>query len=197
MYNRYHGAFSTVRIKYFRRIAATIPTNATILDLGCGQGDFLQVCQQLKLKATGIDPSENWVKHCRHLHLDTKLGTAEKIPFASSTFDVVFSQSVLEHISNPLIMMSEIHRVLKPHGLIIISAPTPENDFWDDPTHIRPYTPKSLRTLLEMTKFTNIQGNYVFSFILGFQLKSSLIYKLLNLLPFPFGSNLIFYAHKS
>jgi len=47
----------------------------------------------------------------------------EHIPFAGETFDVVICTQVLEYVRNPLDVVSEIHRVLKPGGVLLVSVP--------------------------------------------------------------------------
>ncbi len=195
-YNLYQGLFSKARIFYFNKITNGIKQNDYILDIGCGQGDFLMACKNHNLNAIGIDSEEKWITYCKKLKLKSKQGTIQHIPFPDNTFDYVFCQSVLEHITDPITAIYEIKRVLKKGGTLIISSPTPENDFWDDPTHIRPYTPKSMALLFSMTNFNSFKINYVLTFLLGFSVTSPWIYKFLNLLPFAFGSNLICYAKK-
>jgi len=115
----------------------------------------------------------------------------EGLLFELSNFHVLFMQSVIEHLKDPVEAVSALARFVKPGGRIILSAPTPENSFWDDPTHVRPYTPKSLLSLGEICGLEVEHLTYVFAFLLGLQLRSPLFYRLLNLFPFPLGSNLL------
>ena len=51
------------------------------------------------------------------------LANGEALPFARDTFDLVISSQVLEYVSNPFMFVAEIHRVLKPGGRLLLSAP--------------------------------------------------------------------------
>ncbi len=112
-------------------------------------------------------------------------------------FDVIVLQSVIEHTSEPLRLLQKLSTHLNPGGIMLVSAPTPGSHFWDDPTHIRPYTPASLQTLGELLELECDSVNYVFSFLLGLKLRNSIFYKVMNLFPFPMGSNLIAVYKKS
>ena len=81
------------------------------------------------------------------------IARGEKIPVASSVFDLVICTQVLEYIPNPALLIAEIHRILKPGGSLLLSAPAmgiqdAEEDWWR-------FFPGSLRTL--MSAFGEVQ----------------------------------------
>lgn len=196
-YNNYQGFFSNIRNIYFKKIISPyVGKNLKILDIGCGQGDFLKICQQNKIDSQGIDVSKKWVLASKKRGLRAIVSPVENTPFKDESFDIIFCQSVIEHLKDAPKSIKEIHRILKKGGTIIVSSPTPENDFWDDPTHVRPHTIKSLETLFSMTNFKKIKSNYVFSFLLGINININSLYKILNIIPFPIGSNIIIYGQK-
>jgi SAM-dependent methyltransferase len=87
-----------------------------------------------------------------------KIYDAEKdeIPFSDNTFDYVFIKSVIEHIANTDLFLSEICRVLKPGGKVIILTPDYQkqgNFIYDDYTHIKPFTLGSLKMALLLNGF--------------------------------------------
>lgn len=84
---------------------------------------------------------------------------AEKdfIPFDDNVFDYVFIKSVIEHIANTDLFLSEIYRVLKPGGIVIVLTPDYQKQkdfFYDDYTHIKPFTLTSLKMALRLNGFT-------------------------------------------
>ncbi len=79
-----------------------------MLDLGCGPRDQAPVFDHLRCKYVGIDYDGAAADI---------LADAHSLPFQSGAFDVVFSYSVLEHLYNPFLAISEIARVLKPGGI--------------------------------------------------------------------------------
>jgi ubiquinone/menaquinone biosynthesis C-methylase UbiE len=196
MYNEYSGFFKSQRDKYFKKILSNHFKNIPlVVDIGCGQGDFLTQAKELRINAEGIDDKEFWVTRCVKKGLKAKKGSIFEIPYDDNSVDGVFLQSVLEH-TDPVKSMKEISRVIKNEGIVAISCPTPEKHFWDDPTHVRPYTIKSLSTLFEMFGFKVTHKNYVFAELLGMTVTWNGLFKWLNLIPASIGSNIIVVGKK-
>lgn len=82
-----------------------------MLDLGCGDGAFKQVCAHTNLEYIGMDYSGR----------APILGNAESSPFKDNSFDFVLSIAVFEHIRNPFVAIREIARVLKS-GCVFIGT---------------------------------------------------------------------------
>lgn len=77
------------------------------------------------------------------------LADGHRLPFADASFDGALLKDVVEHSADPLQMLTEVHRVLKPGGRILITTPRPlSRAVWDDYTHIRGFTRGALLTLL-------------------------------------------------
>ena len=196
MYNEYSGFFKSQRDKYFKKILSNHFKNIPlVVDIGCGQGDFLTQAKELRINAEGIDDKEFWVTRCVKKGLKAKKGSIFEIPYDDNSVDGIFLQSVLEH-ADAVKSMKEISRVIKNEGTIAISCPTPEKHFWDDPTHVRPYTIKSLSTLFEMFGFKVTHKNYVFAELLGMTVTWNGLFKWLNLIPTSIGSNIIVVGKK-
>lgn len=80
----------------------------------------------------------------------------DKIPYEDESFDFVFIKSVIEHIRNTDLFLSEIRRVLKKGGKVIILTPDYQRQkdfFFDDYTHVKPFTRKSLEMALLLNSF--------------------------------------------
>ena len=147
------------------------------------------------INAEGIDDKDFWITHCIKKGLKAKKGSIFEIPYDENCLDGIFLQSVLEHV-DAIKSMKEISRVIKNEGIVAISCPTPEKHFWDDPTHVRPHTIKSLSTLFEMFGFKVIHKNYVFAELLGMTVTWNGLFKWLNLIPTSIGSNIIVVGKK-
>ena len=66
---------------------------------------------------------------------------ASPLPFANDSVDVVRSNHCFEHIADLVGLMSEVHRILKPGGMLEVTVPHVSNiDFWRDPTHRTAFT---------------------------------------------------------
>ena len=193
VYLKYDGLLDRIRRRYFKLVLEKFAVNPNIrlLDYGCGPGDMLLECQAHGIDCVGIDNSERSVKLAAERGLSILQGDIDSLPTELGNFDIIFLQSVIEHVQNPLELVEKLKLRLKDNGVLVLSAPTPSCHFWDDPTHIRPYTAKSFYTLGQICGLEATTISYVFSFLLGFELRNPLFYMLMNLSPFAAGSNMI------
>jgi ubiquinone/menaquinone biosynthesis C-methylase UbiE len=112
-----------------------------ILDFGCGWGTDLIFCLKKGYDAFGIDIS--WEKAKFHtLRVQRRnypkfwierfiLSQGENLPFKSESFDLVYSNQVIEHVKDPEKCISEIFRVLKKGGILYIRAPDYKSSFFE------------------------------------------------------------------
>ena len=117
-----------------------------ILDLGSGD-QFLKH----SLTTAGADYTP--------IDYDTANFNKDSLPFDDNEFEIIISLAVIEHIENISHFLSEVRRVLKPKGILYLSTPNFKycyRTFYNDPTHIRPFTDVSIARLLEIFKFQNI-----------------------------------------
>ena len=93
-----------------------------MLDLGAGAG----IVPEMNFKGharrvCGVDPDP---RVADNPHLDEgREGVGESIPYPDASFDVVVSDNVFEHLDNPLAVFREVHRVLRPGGLLLAKTP--------------------------------------------------------------------------
>ena len=90
-----------------------------ILDLGCGDGALTQRLAETGAKVRGVDASPHMVAAARSRGLAVEEASAEALPHANATFDVVFSNAVLHWVRDQDAMMREVHRVLRPGGRFV------------------------------------------------------------------------------
>jgi SAM-dependent methyltransferase len=136
---------------YWADITRHFDAGAELLDIGCGTGWLADDYPNY----TGIDGSPEAVqiaaaKGRNVLHGDVD----EPLPFADASFDAVVLKDVLEHVANPAALVREARRVLRGGGLLFASSPDAQRWVWDDYTHRRPFTRKSLRLLFADAGFT-------------------------------------------
>jgi SAM-dependent methyltransferase len=124
-----------------------------ILDLGPGRCWFTR---QNPAEIIAVDNSPELVEHYRQAQVDIRCGEAYAIPFPDGYFEGVFCCWLLEHLSDPARAFSEMQRVLKPGGYLCVIVPSPHDmfSFYDDYTHVRPFTPASLFHLAEGAAFS-------------------------------------------
>lgn len=97
----------------------------TALDLGCGTGEIIKLILQQDNKKTlyGIDLSDKMLETAKNKLEKTAtlvLGDSEQLPFKDNFFDVVYCNDSFHHYPAPNKVLSEVDRVLKPHGTFIM-----------------------------------------------------------------------------
>jgi SAM-dependent methyltransferase len=98
-----------------------------VLEIGLGQGAEAQRIIDAGARYNGIDLTKESVQRvktrCEVFSLpfeDIQVMNAEKLRFADNSFDIVFSHGVLHHSPRIRLIVSEIHRVLRPGGLVVV-----------------------------------------------------------------------------
>jgi 2-polyprenyl-3-methyl-5-hydroxy-6-metoxy-1,4-benzoquinol methylase len=95
-----------------------------LLDVGCATGDFLVRMRELGWDVYGVDIDSNAVKIARdHNRLDVFDGTLEQACFPDDAFDAVTMSHVIEHVADPLQILKETYRILKPGGKLVLTTP--------------------------------------------------------------------------
>jgi SAM-dependent methyltransferase len=129
-----------------------IDKDTKILDAGCGTGWFTQLATKKGLNCIGYDTSWQLIEYAmewsKRESIDAKFveGDLTKIDFDDETFDLCVSMSALEHIKDWKAALKEIHRVLRPDGLLYINT---TNGFHPKSGEVAfplfPYLPKNLQ----------------------------------------------------
>jgi SAM-dependent methyltransferase len=128
---------------------------ARLLDLGCGRGEFLHGFARKGFDVVGFDrsrPSEPRFQE------PVVVGDYERggLPFADGEFSVLFNKSVFEHVRDITPLLNECHRVLAPGGRLVSLVPdwtAQWRHFFDDWTHVRPFTLTGLRECVQSHGF--------------------------------------------
>ncbi len=108
-------------------LAAEFTPGRDVLDIACGEGyGSMQLAHQAR-SVVGIDISPDTIAHAchcyKHPNLSFLVGNCVNIPLQSASIDMVVSFETLEHFDQHREFLSEIKRVLRPGGLLIISSP--------------------------------------------------------------------------
>lgn len=144
----------------------------TLLEIGFGNGSFLQLAHEDGWEVHGIDMGESLVRYATEdLQLpNIKVGSVEDHSYPENFFDVVTGFNFIEHVPNPRKTLEEIWRILRPDGVLALMCPNiagiyhrlmPEilgtNDplqiTWVPPYHLSYFTKTSFRILLESVGF--------------------------------------------
>jgi SAM-dependent methyltransferase len=95
------------------------------LDLGVGDGTFTTALHRdTKLEVVAVDPHPDYLRALRTAEPDVALArVATELPFATGAFDSVSALDVLEHVADEARTLAELHRVLRPGGLLVLTVP--------------------------------------------------------------------------
>jgi SAM-dependent methyltransferase len=134
--------------KFIKEYATEL--NGRILDVGCGRKPYQHLfknCQEY----IGMD-----IENPGHDHSNENIDVyydGNIFPFPDESFDSVLTNQVFEHVFNPEVFISEIHRVLKPGGKLLLTVPF----MWDEheqPYDFGRYSSFGLKSILEKEGFT-------------------------------------------
>lgn len=138
-----------------------LDSTSTLLDVGCGRGDLLKSFKKIGMNVQGTDLDPESLNLCSPLPVFLNDIEKEPLPFDDNSIEIIFSKSVIEHLHKPEFLVTEAYRVLKPGGRIIIMCPSWVHmgwgPFYQDHTHVTPFTKPSLRDIIRLAGFSHVQ----------------------------------------
>ena len=132
-----------------------------LLEVGCGEGRGIDFLLPHITSYTAIDKIESAVTRLREKYPSGKFISANlpPLPFQDNSFDSLVSFQVIEHIQNDRQFLLEIHRVLRPDGVALITTPNRLMSLSRNPWHVREYTGEELTTLAKtIFKHVDMKG---------------------------------------
>ncbi len=121
-----------------------------LLEVGCGEGRGIELLLPAVATYTAIDKIAPVINALQKKYPQGKFLSGNIPPlstFANNSFDSVVSFQVIEHIEDDQLFLKEIHRVLKPGGVALITTPNRPYSLSRNPWHIREYTAQELTDL--------------------------------------------------
>ncbi len=152
-----------------------VPEGARVLDVGCGEGRFTGALVRAGRTAVGIDVAQEPLRRARarEQELDVRLvGATGPWPLEDCGFDAVWAGEVVEHLLDTASWLSEVRRMLRPGGALVLSTPDHgpltrlalglgarrfEAHFDPRSDHVRFYTRRALVALLEDFGFQDVR----------------------------------------
>ena len=108
-------------------LKSSLPSNASILDVGCGNGIISRHLGRFGFKVTGIDVSEKAIDKAQSLNQLSNVKfmkkSAEDLIAEGSKYDAIICSEVLEHLSNPDALLEVLNKSHLPNGKLIITLP--------------------------------------------------------------------------
>lgn len=114
----------THKIKFAKQIIEKIRFQ-NCLDVGCASGFMISEVYKAfpHAKYFGIDIYDRVIEHAQktYPHINFKVASAEKLPFAENSFDLILFYETIEHVENPKDCLKEVKRILKKDGTLILT----------------------------------------------------------------------------
>jgi len=133
---------------FIKEEAAKLPAGALVLDAGAGQRKFAEIFHKQRYESCDMPGGFYKQKHDFECFLDA-------IPKPDDTYDAVVNTQVLEHVPDPLAVLKELHRVLKPGGVLLMSLPL-NAPLHGEPWHYFHFTHYGVFELVRKTGFEMI-----------------------------------------
>lgn len=113
------------------RTALQIVDGLDVLDLACGEGYGTSMLGQRARRVFGVDIAVEAIKHASSRYMSDNIsflrGRADNIPIGDASVDIVVSFETIEHVKEQQRMLTEIKRVLRPGGALLLSSPNKQN----------------------------------------------------------------------
>ena len=136
---------------------------AKVLDVGCGSGVVLERMQSLGWDVDGVEVDPGGVAAARARGVRVQQGLLTDAKFPDNHFDAVHSAHVIEHVYDPVALLKECFRILKPGGKLVILTPNTASfghrhygEAWlnlDPPRHLMLFNQQNLRAAAEKQGF--------------------------------------------
>ncbi len=123
-------ALSRLTSFVFPPLLASLPSRRSgrLLDVGCGDADLVRAAQDQGWNAEGVDFDPAAVDFARRRGLKVSLGSLVSQGYEANHFDAIVMSHVIEHVPDPILVLKECHRILKPEGRLVLA--TPNVDGW-------------------------------------------------------------------
>lgn len=135
-----------------------------LLEVGCGSGQMLARMRDQGWEVRGVDFDPEAVNTASARGLDVRLGSLASQGFAANQFDVVVMSHVIEHVHDPLELLTQAHQVLKPGGTLVVLTPNNQS-LWhrwfqsnwmslDPPRHLHLFNRATMERLVGQAGFS-------------------------------------------
>lgn len=148
----------------YRHLPGSGESGRTLLDVGCGDGNFLALAMKCGWDVHGVDPDPDAVSAARRKGVNVQLGGLELFDGDVARFDFITMHHVIEHFHDPVGALHECYRLLKPGGVLWLVTPNIESfghaqfrRFWrglEAPRHLVLFNERSLRQIAEDVGFS-------------------------------------------
>lgn len=161
----------------------------SLLEIGASSGEFLALMREAGWRVFGVELSLRAVQVARdNYDISIFQGVLSEAGFSNNQFDVVVLYHVLEHVLDPIKLLEDVMRVVKPNGHVIIEVPHPSgfdarvskeflSSIIDYPNHVFLFPPNTLKRLLKTAGFYVVYMRPSFSYYIAHLLRRIVISK--------------------
>lgn len=161
---RIYEAIKKVNLKHKYRLATKGLQTGTLLDIGCGVGDFIHAAENKGWQCTGVEPSAD-AKEIAHKRIKAPIYNSEQLEeLPDKSFDLITMWHVLEHVDNLKWQVEQLQRLVKPNGRIVIAVPNYKsydgqfyNEHWaayDVPRHLNHFNKQTITKIFKTNGLT-------------------------------------------
>jgi 2-polyprenyl-3-methyl-5-hydroxy-6-metoxy-1,4-benzoquinol methylase len=156
--------------KFLDRISTLLGLSAgqiRLLDVGCSSGAFLRAAVKLGYPAQGVEPAPQAAAAALAAGLSVRQGMLHEAGYADGQFDAITLLEVIEHLQQPLDLLRECRRILRPSGILLIGTGNAASwsmaamgakweylDIAKHGGHVSFFNPGSIATLAQRSGFT-------------------------------------------
>jgi len=152
---------------FYNKLRKHLPPKSKILDIGCGDGSFLQLAKN-QFNCAGIEISEYLASLAGRIDgVDIRSGNFLSTDFGGETYDAITLISLLEHLDDPLDALRKCFSLLNKNGILLLKTVNYgclnrkiKKEKWTGlrpPDHVVYFTPHSLSRILEKVGFSKIK----------------------------------------
>ena len=94
-----------------------------LLDVGCSSGALLAVARSMGFEVRGVEPAPDAAQSAQRAGFEVIQGLLHEAAYADGAFDACVMFEILEHVNEPLALMRECARVLRPGGVLVVNTP--------------------------------------------------------------------------
>jgi ubiquinone/menaquinone biosynthesis C-methylase UbiE len=151
-------------LKKKEKLISSFHTSKTLLDIGCGTGDFLLYCKSKNWKVNGLEPDANARKKAHEKGLENVKDSKDLFSIPEKSFGIITMWHVLEHVSELNKYLKQLYKILQDDGRILIAVPNPDSPdalkyekYWaayDVPRHLFHFSKSNIKELSEKHNFS-------------------------------------------
>lgn len=143
------------RLEHYRK-------NNALLEVGCGQGQFLSAARKMNWQIKGTEIAPHAVEVCKKFNMDVICRDFLQLDLKYNHYDIVAMFEVLEHLTQPKEYIFKANHVLRKGGILILTTPNFNNLtrlllqrkwYWIHKEHLFYFTPKTLKKLIRDAHF--------------------------------------------